>query len=266
MKTFRVPLLHLLVLAACGGNSDSCSSPGELGRVRFSYVSGNECQFGCNLEAPMMLGTKERLRVMAEQPVDSMRVQSTNPAVAAVTTSSAASTCELPDGRMEGRVDCGTVESGCRADCEGRGGKYKLTVNFSAEALGVGETVFEVIDQGGALFDKIPVEVREPRAVELSVATERAGQEELETVELANGAAYTLNRGERSGCHARVLDDDGDPLRASVATVISESPELVRFDAERGTNGGLLVPLAPGTASIRVEAAGIISRVNVRVP
>ena len=260
--------LFICLLAACAAKEDGCSSPGELGRARFSYVSGNECQFGCNMEAPMMLGTSEMIRVRPEETVSKLVAESSNPAAYIVTSQSQRFQCVIGEGTTRGLPDTCESDPQCKIDCLSDGGSYRAVLDLGVETKSAATSTLIVKDEGGEVFDRIELSVKVAKSVGLGVAVKKS-EDEIESITLAAGDDLKLKVGGEAACHARALDENGDLLRASVAKVSTTDPAILRMDPDRATdpntNGGTLAPLSVGTVGVMIETGGVSGRVDVRI-
>jgi hypothetical protein len=70
-----------VVWAGCDDGTDKSSgTPGERGRVQFSYA--RSCFFGCPLEQPLLVGTRERIDLSGAGDIESLEVTSSDESIA----------------------------------------------------------------------------------------------------------------------------------------------------------------------------------------
>jgi len=124
---------------------------GELGRIEFTYT--RSCFFGCLVDQPLLVGTRETIRLEGEAgSAPKLSVRSTNTSVADFALERQCY-CEREDttGRIDVALD-GMCEEPWRLICEN-------TVQVGA--LEAGDAKVEVLNESDAVLDRVTVHVKE---------------------------------------------------------------------------------------------------------
>jgi hypothetical protein len=206
------------------GFTSELSTPGELGAVSFSYVDWGECGLrGCALDSPLMVGTHELVRVVAQPSAQgAFSLLSSDPQVMAIGTELAPSCCAA------GATD----EQGCTP--LGAGGRCAPTATEQTTvelwANQPGQAVLCVVSTDGQMIDRLALDVAPPAAVELGCAFEAGA--ELGSVDLGVDQAC--------GFHARAFDSSGHQLKASHGFEVSVAdPAVAALRAQMPLDSGL---------------------------
>jgi hypothetical protein len=235
-------LCSLMMLAACQLGS---STEGSSGKVSFDYTA---CFFGCNLDAAMMTGTKETIRVTGSV-IPAVSVRSSDETVMSV--GAATRSCCAGSGA------CRTLAS--TTPCND-GESVTLDVPVFANNTGSAQLV---LDQGGTPFDFVTLKVAAPQKIVLScgrlasIALPKSEQCALSwTASDADGNALVASSG--------VTATTSDPNVASLSNGFVTTNES-KIAASQGFLGSFVTANAVGQATITATASGQTSTVSVSV-
>jgi hypothetical protein len=188
----------LIVAVGCKANeSGAGSTPGEQGRVMFDYQGG--CLFGCPLERPLLVGTRQTISVSDAGDVAGVQITSSKPKVAEFALERACY-CERED-HSGGQIDIAE-----NASCQGVFHKH-CDNSVLVQAKANGESELELRDKQGKLIDRVPVIVREAKSGLVEVTyPDRLGSVETSSIELKTGGKAQID--------ASFYDDMGRKLIA----------------------------------------------------
>jgi hypothetical protein len=166
----------LLLAVGCKANdSGDGSTLGEQGRVEFDYQQG--CFFGCPLEQPLLVGTRQTISVSDPGDVAGAQVTSSKPKVAEFALERACY-CEREDHSG------GQIVIAEDASCKGVFHKH-CDNSVLVQAIAKADAELELRDKQGKLIDQVTVIVREAARARIEVTyPDRLGAVESSSIEL----------------------------------------------------------------------------------
>jgi hypothetical protein len=191
----------LLGVADCkASDSSDRSTLGEQGRVEFDYQQG--CFFGCPLEQPLLVGTRQTISVSDPGDVAGIAAASSKPKVAEFALDRACY-CERADHSG------GQIVIAQDASCMGVFHKH-CDNSVLVQAMAKGDTELELRDKQGKLIDQVPVIVREAaRALVEVTYPDRFGSIEASSIELKTGGKAQLDASFYDDMGRKLIAQDG---------------------------------------------------------
>ena len=239
-----------LSLFACG-EFEPNDTLGDLEKTSFSYKSGNDCFFlGCELDRPMMSGTKEVIALDGEDD-SPLRFESSQPDIVSIL------------GVETKKLCCDSGSSRCFVTVEGACSGYFInSYSVTVQAENVGESSLRVIASDGNLYDSISLHVEQ--AVEFSIS--KVGSEDsFEEINLSLEEEGFLLDVDLIGTSGRVLQaTQGVEFHIEDANVASLlEPEL--FKDSEYFNFVELDPQARGETTLHFQTGSVHKELMVRV-
>lgn len=245
-------LSSLLLGAAACDASPPDTSLGELGQVQFSYR--RSCFFGCPLEQPLLVGTREEISLSSRGSGAGVTAQSSDEDVASF---SLVRTCFCQRGKQEDdRIE---VTDGAR--CSGDRSKV-CEARVQVEAHTSGEAKLELMDADGEPIDRALVYVREAASARFWDGRGRS----VERLELAQGEDTDLELKLYDDEGQRLLAPEGVHWRAGSGDVAHVSAWLI--GSGRELDAGLSVTVqaeAEGSDEVSVDVPGLEASLPLRV-
>jgi hypothetical protein len=234
-------------LVGCASPQGDGHTRGELGRVKFSYQ--RSCFFGCPLDQPLLVGTRESIRLTGRGNEGGVVPESSDKAIA-IFALERACYCERRDAskvRIEIADDAG-CEAAFRKACEN-------TVLVEAKSEGDARLTLKARD--GITIDRATLEVRKAaRGLLRATFPDRLGS--IETTDLA------LHTGETVALEVELFDAEGRKLLAPEGVVWRVD------DAKVATVSGFLVgPSGEIRAGLDANVQGVAAgtaKLTVVVP
>lgn len=249
-------LLAAAISGCAKGETPAAGTWGELGQVAFNYQQS--CLFGCSLEQPLLVGTRERIEVTAPGDADGVSVESSAPDVALFALERSCH-CERSDtnDRLAIRED---------AECPGVWRKH-CDNHVLVQAAGSGEATLELRDRRHDLIDRATVLVREARDARFAATLPDVLGERI-------GSQFELAVGSSLGLELTLFDEDGLMLLApeGVDWHVTDS-ELATISGfltgnSADVHGGLSVnvhAVAEGETTVQIDVPGLDASIELRV-
>lgn len=247
----------VLFTAGCEERKTVDGQLGELGRVEFTYA--RSCFFGCLLNQPLLVGTRETIRIEGEPGnAPKVEVRSTDPSVAEVALERQCY-CEREDttGRIDVALD-GRCEEPWRMVCEN-----KILVGARA----AGDAKVEVLREDGSVLDRVTVHVKEAaRARFFGTLPDRLGEEA--------GDSFRLAAESRLALRLELYDEDGIELLAPEGvTWRVTDPEVATLDVFLVGRGEEVIAgrdvivetLIAGETTVEIDVPGLTAAIDVEV-
>jgi hypothetical protein len=236
---------------------DSGGTRGEEGRVEFSYL--RSCFFGCPLEQPLLVGTRERIGLSDQGDVAGLQVESSDPDRAELALERECH-CER-NGDSNARV--AIAEDG-RCD-DGWGKHCDNTVLIAAHDAGEPELTLR--DEDGALIDRVTLRIAEPqRARFIATLPDRLQAREVTEIDLAlaQSAEIELTLYDTDG--RELLAPEGVGWRVADAEVATVTAFLLGGGAELDAGLNVIVEAhAEGETTLAVHVPGFATELAIRV-
>ena len=244
--TIRLGLLALAA-AGCAKSAAGGGTPGEQGRIEFSFQQG--CLFGCPLEQPLLAGTRQEISVSDPGDAAGIKLSSSKPKVAEFALERACY-CERDDHR-DGRVDIAED-----ANCDAVWHKH-CDNTILVQGNAAGETFLELRSKDGPLIDRVAVLVREAARARIEATfANRLGAMETSSIDLHTGNKVDLA--------ATLYDDAGRKLLAGDHVSWAVDDDQVAVLSAWLAGGGRQISAGTG---ISVQAKGVGKTVlTVTVP
>lgn len=254
MKTMRWVAFALLVGCTGTGTDGDSDTPGDLGRVRFQYNSGNGFSVGGDyhpaLDRAMMVGTTEIIGLgLGWQRLPALAATTDNSDVVAI---------------VDQRVQCmcnGSVLLACTVATQCPSSDLYRNYQFTVETRGAGSTELTLKDGSGQVYDRTTVSSHEAASLELQqlFRTDDAGgvvARSVATVDIDLYGASGNNGG--FGAEApiwlRVRDASGHYLVASsgVDTAVADDSVVTAafLTGNPSTSSFELVPRTQGQTTL----------------
>jgi hypothetical protein len=247
----------LAALAGCAPDEGKSSgTPGELGHVEFNYQ--RSCFFGCPLEQPLLVGTREQIEVSKQGDVDGIRVRASDPDVAEFAVERACY-CERSDN--DSRLDI-------REDAKCTGVWHKHCDNqVLVEARDPGQTWLELHDADGTLIDRARVLVHEAHDAQFAATLpDRLGADEGTRFDLAHGQSLGLQLTLYDAKGLKLLTPEGVNWHVDDVQIATISGFLIPAGADVHDGLGVTVQAtSPGDTSVHVEVPGLNDEVAIHV-
>jgi hypothetical protein len=261
MRSANRFVVWVMCLGVCGGckkgDADSGGTLGQQGRVEFSYQQG--CFFGCPLEQPLLVGTRQTINVDDAGDTAGIAVSSSKPSVAEFVLERACF-CERSD-HSGGRLDIAED-----AHCDGIWQKH-CDNSILVQANAAGEAKLELRGKKDELIDEVPVIVHEAARIVLeAVYPDKLGPQSAKSLELAAGSKLELN--------ATLYDDMGRKLLAPEGVSWSVDDDKVAIvtawliGSGKSVSAGLGIEIdakAEGMTSLTVSVPGQDKSIDVTV-
>jgi hypothetical protein len=230
---------------------------GELGLVEFTYA--RSCFFGCLLNQPLLVGTRETIRVEGEPGnKPKVDVRSTDESVIEVALDRQCY-CEREDttGRIDVALD-GECEEPWRMVCENK---------ILVAARAAGDAKVEVLREDGTVLDRVTVHVKEAaRARFFGTLPDALGEEA--------GDSFSLSAESRLSLRLELYDERGIELLAPEGvTWRVTDPELARLNVFLVGAGEEVVAgrdvvvetLAAGETTVEIDVPGLTAAIDVEI-
>jgi hypothetical protein len=257
LKLAPIALALLLFATGCEQRTTVNGEIGELGRLVFTYA--RSCFFGCLLDQPLLVGTRETIRIEGEAGnAPKVDVRSTDESVAEVALERQCY-CEREDttGRIDVALD-GMCEEPWQMVCEN-----KILVGARA----AGDAKIEVLREDGSVLDRVTVHVKEAaRARFFGTLPDALGEEA--------GDSFSLEAESRLELRLELYDEDGIELLAPEGvTWRVTDPEVARLNVFLVGSGDEVVAgrdvvvetLAAGETTVEIDVPGLTAAIDVEV-
>jgi len=253
------PLALGIVLfgAGCEERKTVDGQLGELGLVEFTYA--RSCFFGCLLNQPLLVGTRETIRLEGEAGnKPKVDVRSTDESVAEIALERQCY-CEREDttGRIDVALD-GACEEPWQMICENK-------IQIGARA--VGDAKVEVLREDGSVLDRVTVHVKEAaRARFFGTLPDALGEEA--------GDSFSLAAQSRLELRLELYDEDGIELLAPEGvTWRVTDPEVARINAFLVGAGEEVIAgrdvvvetLIAGETAVEIDVPGLTAAIDLDV-
>lgn len=247
-------LASFFVVAGAALSASACqahlgeSTSGEAGAVEFEYT-GWSCLFGCAMDTPLLVGTKQRISITGSgSDDDGVVAKSTNEAVATFAVERHCD-CEQSNGTSTTIMSPtdGACEAGFRRTCDN-----SVTVN----TLTPGEAGLELRTARGILVDRTMVVVDRARSVTLH---DGDGNEIGPTLSLREGDGLLVSAHLLDTSGERMLADEG--VRWDVSGTAASSGFCLLCTSDETS----LQADEPGKATVTMTAPGVRSSFVVSV-
>jgi hypothetical protein len=244
-----------LAAAACEKHETVDGQLGELGKVEFTYQ--RSCFFGCLIEQPLLVGTREAIQVTGPGNDPKIEVRSDEEEVLSVAMERQCY-CERQDttGRLDVAID-GSCQQPWSMTCENR-------IQVGAHRPGYAK--IELL-RGNTLIDRVTAYVKEAsRARFFGTLPDALGETDDDNFELSVGSQLELR--------VELYDEDGLELLApeGVAWRVSD-PEVATLQAllvgaGEEVQAGREITLkthAEGETTVEVDVPGLTAMIDVEV-
>jgi hypothetical protein len=246
----------LLAAAGCKPLESSDGTPGEQGRVAFNYQ--RSCFFGCPLEQPLLVGTRERIELSDAGDVEQLQVAASDPAIAEFAVERECF-CQRRDDEHD------RVEITQDASCSGIREKH-CDNTVLVQALAAGVTDLE-LREGDRLIDRVAVEAATAaRARFVGTLKDRLGAIEGSQFELAAGESMQLEIELFDGEGRKLLAPEGVSWQMDDDAVAIVSAFLYGSGAQVSAGLSVVVEAkAEGSTSLAVDVPGLRAEVELSV-
>lgn len=251
-----VSSLVVLVAAGCEKKETVEGQLGELGRVQFTYA--RSCFFGCLLEQPLLVGTRETIRVTdaGNDPRVKARTEDDEVIELAVERQ-----CHCKREDTTGQIDIaldGTCEEPWFMSCENL---------IQVGALQAGDALLELRDGSDALVDRITVHVEEAdHARFFGTLPNALGERDDDTFELPVDSRLELRVELYDEQGLELLAPEGVTWRVADPEVATISAFLSGEGAQVEAGREIVVDTHdPGETTVEVEVPGLTAEVTVEV-
>jgi hypothetical protein len=230
---------------------------GELGRIEFTYT--RSCFFGCLVDQPLLVGTRETMRLEGEAgSAPKLSVRSTNDSVADF---GLERQCFCEREGTTGRIDValdGMCEEPWQLICEN-------TVQVGA--LEAGEAKVEVLSENDSVIDRVAVHVKEAdRARFFATLPDEVGEQA--------GDSFSLAAESRLELRLELYDEDGIELLAPEGvTWRVTDPGAATLDAFLVGSGEEVIAgrdivvetLTAGETSVEIDVPGLTAAIDIEI-
>lgn len=242
----------------CGEEMEPGGTLGDEERVYFTFQ--RSCFFGCPLEQPLLVGTRETIDVSEAGDGPGVSVESSDPEVLEVALERECF-CERRDDRP------GRLEISEGGSCEQDVWRKRCDNRVLVQTLEAGDGDVVLFDADERVIDRAAVHVREASSAELSaVYADRLGSESPDALELQVGEAAELEARFYDGTGKKLLAPEGVTWRVDDGSVAKVTAWLIGSGDE--VSAGLSVSveaLRTGETELEVEVPGLTARLPMAV-
>lgn len=256
---------RLMIWGACLFALEGCTNDGgagsgtlgQQGRIEFSYQRG--CFFGCPLEQPLLVGTRQTINVDGPGDVAGVEIASSKPKIAEFALERACY-CERVD-HSGGRLDIAED-----ARCDGVWQKH-CDNTLLVQAKAAGETRLELRDKSGQLIDEVPVIVHEAARAKLEVTyPDRLGAVEAKSLALKVGDKVELDLSLYDAMGRKLLAPDGVSWSVDDDQVAIVTAWLIGSGQHVSAGLGIEVQAtAAGATGLTISVPGIEKTIDIVV-
>jgi hypothetical protein len=259
LRLFALGVMLSVVLAASGCEKRVTvdGQLGELGRIEFSYA--RSCFFGCLVDQPLLVGTRETIRVEGEAGnAPKLSVRSTEESVADFALERQCY-CEREDttGRIDVALD-GSCEEPWHMTCENM---------IKVGALAAGDAKLEVLSEDDELIDRVTVHVKEAdRARIFGTLPDELGEEAGDSFSLATESRLELRLELYDEDGIELLAPEGVTWRVADPSIATLNAFLLGAGQEviAGRDVGVEA-LAAGETSVEIDVPGLTATIDIEV-
>jgi hypothetical protein len=246
----------MLLAAGCKEEKTVPGDLGELGRVQFTY--SRSCFFGCLLGQPLLVGTRETIRVTdaGNDPDISVRTRDEDVIELAVERQ-----CHCKRKDTTGQLDI-ALDAMCEEPW------YLSCENLiQVGALAAGETMLELYNERDQLLDQIPVIVAQAdRARFFGTLPDALGEQDSDTFDVPAASRLELRVELYDEDGLELLAPEGVTWRVVDPEVATLSAFLIGAGDEVEAGRDIVVEtLAPGETEVEIEVPGLTTSVTVEV-
>lgn len=230
---------------------------GELGRVELTYA--RSCFFGCLIAQPLLAGTRETMRVKGQAGnAPGISVRSDDESIVEVALERQCY-CEREDttGRIDVALD-GKCEEPWHMTCE------NMILVGAGEA---GDAKVELLEEDGALLDRITVRVEEAaRARFFGTLPDALGEEDSDAFSLAADSRLELRLELYDEDGIELLAPEGVTWRVADPEVATLNAFLIGAGEEISAGRDIVVEThAAGETTVEIEVPGLTAAIAIEV-